>query len=361
MKRSMPLLLAVSLLVGLFTIAATTPGSGPMPQNLPRVLEAQRLLVAQEPDNAAAWNDLGNLLALAGMADPAEDAYRRATELDPDSAAYHYNLALLLQEADRLKRAAEQYRRVLELAPDHAWAHFQLGVIQEARGNRKQAVERYGEAFRIDPMLAFPDVNPHVIESDLITEAMLVGYRGGLVAPHAPRMYQEPGRLTYMLVRPQDAQAPPRAEEAGEARPPGTPATPPMTEPPPRRVLDTEGLEEGSVNQAAPQGRAGYRPPAQPPAAGRSPSTVRSWRPPTEGQEQERPDGRRESGEARPNQGGVVYGGAVGLPRGEESEAGEPPAARTVPRGRTPRGVGSTGSLEMILEPAQGAADSRLG
>ena len=176
---------------------------------------------------------------------------------------------------------------MLEIDPDNAWAHYQLGAILEHQGRDAKAVEQYGRAFRLDPSLAFPDVNPSVIASHLTTEAMLRGYRTGLEQTPAPRVYQEPKRIARALVSAEPMLAPedmpdgdamavetpqPDAGEDGAAAAPNGG---------PRRVLDSQDLSDRPANQATPPGRAGYRPPVQPGsgAAGRMPSPVRTSRP----------------------------------------------------------------------------------
>lgn len=358
MRRSVPILLALSLLVGLTTSLATR-AAGTAPANLPRVLEQQRALVRSHPDDPAAWNDLGNLLVLAGDRDAAEDAYGRAVELAPQRPSFRYNLALLLQESGRTKQAAEQYRKVLEIDPNNAWAHYQLGAILERQGRDTKAVEQYARAFRLDPRLAFSDVNPSVIGSHLTTEAMLRGYRSEPSETPAPRVYQEPQRIARALVQPEPMLAPEDMPDDGAAmvseRPaPTEPAEPAAAQPAgPRRVLDSENLGDRPVSQATPPGRAGYRPPVQPQAsAGRSPSEVRTWRPqPTP----ERNGGRVQGGTV---QGGTVVGGATAAPRApSDEEVGSPRDPRRrldVPR--PPIAVGSTGRLEMVLDDGAGRA-----
>jgi hypothetical protein len=329
--------LAAALAVGLAVFAATPP------THLPQALEAQRRLVADRPLDAAAQNDLGNLLLLAGDEAGAEAAYERAVELAPDRAAYHYNLALLLQQTDRPGRALEQFERTFELDPSNAWAAYQVGALYEQRERRRAAIEWYGRAFRLDPDLAFPDVNPHVIESELTAEAMIRGYRTGLVDPEAPRIYEEPGRISALLVTPAAVtvdpapadpmigQEPDRAGTAGgvgQARPAGGAAATPGAVPGgtvPRRVLTEEDLPAGPANQAAPQGGPAYRPPTR--------------------------------------RGGATVGGTVGVPGGVAVPT--PPAGRAAPRRPTetpnervivPRtggpfrpGLPSTGSLDNEL------------
>lgn len=365
MRRTVPILLTLLFLGGVAALATTVT-----PENLPRALEAQRGLVADNPGDGAAHNDLGNLLVLAGRYAEAEDAYRRAVEVDPEAASFHYNLALLLQQRGSLKDATRHLRRVVELEPGHAWAHFQLGVVLELRGRSRDAIAEYGVALQLEPGLAFPDVNPSVIESDLLTEAMLRGYRRGLVQPQAPRQYEDPGRITSLLLQSagdeglgegaaegstEGAGAPamePAGQAAGAA---GEADSGPPSEAGSRRRLNEGDLGEGPVNQATPLQGSGYRPPARP---------VTRFRPNQGGD-----DSTRTQRPARPSGGAASQGRPVGVvgvpgqvPRGAESSQGaqpdQPGSGRDLtqpdPRSRrTPRGVGSTGHLDTRLVPLE--------
>lgn len=345
MKRTtLTTLLAVAIAAGALAVVAATP-----PSNLPQALAVQQRLVAERPGDAAAHNDLGNLLLLSGDPAGAEEAYRQAVALSPDRAAYHYNLGLLLQQRGALRAARKSYLEVVRLEPSNAWAHFHLGWIAEQRGQEGRAVERYGEALRLDPNLAFPDVNPAVIDSDLITEAMLVGYRDGATSAQAPRVYADRARITALLLpspRPETTAEPtaatpqPETPRAVETGPGGQRGAGSASVTPPR-VLTGDDLGTGPVNQAEPGGGGGarYRPPAQQRGNVRERSQVRTWNQP----------------------------GVLGSPSPDETPEGRPagsspPEARPgVPRGRDlVPALSSTGRLEMYLR-GERAADERAG
>lgn len=58
-------------------------------------------VVAQEPDNAAAWVDYGSCYLVRGEFDQAIEHYRRAIGIDPELAEGHFNLALAYSELYR--------------------------------------------------------------------------------------------------------------------------------------------------------------------------------------------------------------------------------------------------------------------
>lgn len=216
MAKFLLAILALTLVVGLTTAADPTP-------NLERALVAQQEVVAASPFDPQAYNDLGNLYALAGRDDDAEAAYRRALELDPRSTAIHFNLAVLLQQQRRLREAQQALLQVLEIDPRHAWTHYQLGMLAAERGQRSKAIEHYARAFAYDPQLTFPRNNPHIIDNRLSTEALLVSQRYR-EAPSAkvPRQYADPARITELLLYVEDEpevgdEADPATEPPAEA------------------------------------------------------------------------------------------------------------------------------------------------
>ena len=196
-----PLLLLGPLLP--YLLATTTSDS------LARAIEVQRVLVEDRPGDGALWSDLGNLLALAGELEAAEQAYLEALRLAPDLFDAHYNLGLLLLGEERHDAAASHLREAAELDPGSAWARYQLGSSQRALGRRGDAIRAYAEAFRLDPRLAFSDVNPDVILNPWLTESLLHAHRkraprgetaSSDVAPaqvaSVPRTQGEPSRMT---------------------------------------------------------------------------------------------------------------------------------------------------------------------
>ncbi|MEM8961227.1 MAG: tetratricopeptide repeat protein [Acidobacteriota bacterium] len=196
------ILFVLVTLVAAFAVLASTPEPTP---NLEAALEAQRDLVADEPTNAVARNDFGNLLLLAGEPLAAEAAYREALELDPGFVSAHFNLGLLYQQRGEDDLAADRFQLVLDSDPEAAWAWYQLGVHHERKNNRNDAIEHYARAFALDSDLSFQSVNPQLIESRLVTEALLTAQQYSKPpAQQVPRMYGDPARIAeLMLDRPE--------------------------------------------------------------------------------------------------------------------------------------------------------------
>lgn len=242
---------------------ATFVARAAVPPSLDDALVKQKALATAHPDDPGVLNDLGNLEALAGATQAAETSYRRALELAPDDAAIHYNLGLVLAQRGDRSDAARQYRKVLALAPDHAWAHFQLGRLLEEQGLDDAAIAHYARAFALDPQLSFADVNPQIIDSRLMTRALLAAYGSRSPADVAPRLYAQPDHVAGLLLPavPAAKNGEGTATQAGaETAMRPTPAlsdaeTTAGAEPatgvvPPARRLDASDLTGGFVGQA---------------------------------------------------------------------------------------------------------------
>jgi hypothetical protein len=157
---------------------------------------------------------------------------------------------------------------VLEIQPEHAWAHYQAGALYEARGQESKAVDEYARALALDPQLAFPEVNPHVVENKLLTQAMLRAYQKDYGVPQAPSIYEDPHRIANLLVPPPQAPgAEATAKDTTAAKPaaqqpvqpgqqpagPGTAGRAPVAQPG-GAVIRERDLDTRMTGQAGPKG-----------------------------------------------------------------------------------------------------------
>ncbi len=212
MAKSSLALIVVLLLAALAVWADTTP------PNIDKALQAQYELVVERPDDAMAHNDLGNLLSLTGRLDEAESAYRRAKDLDAADPSIRFNLGLLFQQAGRLDDANQEFYSLLELDPKNAWAYYQLGVVAVDQGKNRKATELYARSFAIDPTLSFPEHNPHIIDNDLATEALLMSSRfKSDSTARVPRKYAEAARIADLMLEEEALAAEEMLEEEAEA------------------------------------------------------------------------------------------------------------------------------------------------
>lgn len=313
MRRRSSLILVSSLAA--LTAAVAIAALAAVPPNLTKAIEAQRRLTVERPQDPAVFNDFGNLLMLVPQAPEAEAAYRKAIELDPNKASALFNLGLLLQQRGELREAYDLYQRAVKADPNHAWAHYQLGTIEEVRGQRSKAVDSYARAFALDPQLAFPEVNPHIVDNKLVTQAMLRAYKNDFADnPQVPKMYDDAARIAALLV---PKPAPPVDETAAAPSPQRQPASrQPVagrgtTAAPSAPGAGSTVLREGDLDRRNPTGQAGAARGLRPaPGVQGQQRGLREWSRP-EPTVQEVPGGDDEDGDQpqviTPSPGGVYY------------------------------------------------------
>ncbi len=312
------------ILVASLAVLAAIAAVAAVPPNLSKAIEAQQRLAAERPGDAAVFNDLGNLLLLVPRPEEAEAAYRKALELDPQKASAHYNLGLLLQQRGELKEAMKHYEQTVKAEPGHAWAHYQMGTLYERWGQESRAIDSYGQAFALDPQLAFPEVNPHIVENKLVTEAMLRAYKGDYAPPQAPKVYEDPARIANLLVTNPEAAGKDPVANAPQPAVPANRQQPAVQGQNPGQVLREGDLDRGNpAGQAVPQGMSRGR-------------TLNSQQPPRGLREWNRPEPTIQE-----------------VPEGMTNEEVEPGPVITPPPGGVyyRPGVPSTGRLSLQLVP----------
>jgi len=353
---------ALAALIPAITLAAMTVS----PRNLEKALQAQRELVQQQPRDARAYNDLGNLLVLAGDLTQAEQAYLYALELDPDKVSTRFNLALLLQQTGRFRDALAEYQKVLSKDPSHAWTHYQVGSLYDYWHQDDLAIEAYAQAFSLNPQLAFSEINPHVIDNRLLTEALLKAHRAGQLSPAAPKAYDDPVRIGHLLIPPVPVDT--SGEEEGEddegEEPLAAGRSAPGEQEAAQLLTDGDLDPNAPANQAAPPAGVGrgsiYRPPSR---IQRPPRNLRQFQ-----QRQVQPGqipGSRNPPQARPGSGRPL-GNVVVQPNTDLNPGGANPTnplagrrpsetpSESPPQGSTPGfrpGTASTGRLDIQLTP----------
>ena len=103
----------------------------------------------QNPQDAAAWINLGRLLHVLGRTADAEAVYRRALEQVGRDPLLLYNQAVLLEDVGRTTAALEVYQAALAGDPNHADCHYNLARLYESLGKPQHAIRHLGEYRRL--------------------------------------------------------------------------------------------------------------------------------------------------------------------------------------------------------------------
>jgi len=110
--------------------------------------------VAQRPENARAYSNLGNAYKALGRHDDAARLYNEALKRDPNQAEAFNNLAAMDLEAGRVAAAVTACEAALRLNPNFADALSNLGSARSKLGQHAEALALLERAVRQKPTLA---------------------------------------------------------------------------------------------------------------------------------------------------------------------------------------------------------------
>ena len=74
--------------------------------------------ISINPNNAEAYNNLGNALKDQGMLEEAIEAFKQAVSIKPDFAEGYYNMANTLSDYGKVKEGILAYEKVVSMKPD---------------------------------------------------------------------------------------------------------------------------------------------------------------------------------------------------------------------------------------------------
>jgi len=107
--------------------------------------------VADKPDQAEAWFNLGQAAAMQKDCATAMDAYAHANKLSPSDADGFINASVAARKCNRLPEATAAARQAVKLAARSPQAHLNLGLALEASNKLDDAAQEYDVATRIKP------------------------------------------------------------------------------------------------------------------------------------------------------------------------------------------------------------------
>ncbi len=96
--------------------------------------------VELDPEFAAAWTNLGSLVAMTGELDRARDCFDHALRCDPEQPEAQCNLAELALRSGEIELAISGFRQVLRCDPDQLEAHYGLARALLEVGGKGQAL-----------------------------------------------------------------------------------------------------------------------------------------------------------------------------------------------------------------------------
>ena len=108
-------------------------------------------ILKNEPNNFAAYNNLGNIYFILGNLDSALQNYDNAIKLKKDFADAYNNKGNVLIKLNKKKDAIESYQKAIQFNKAHFQAYYNLGAALKEQKKYELAVENYKKAKKLKP------------------------------------------------------------------------------------------------------------------------------------------------------------------------------------------------------------------
>ena len=169
-KQTLMTSIVLALMVGFFgglvfgiyktssDLPAAGTGMGTADAERTQMLQALQENVRQNPDDAAAWIQLGHLNFDRNAVPEAIEAYERALALAPENAPVITDLGIMYRRAGRPEDAVHAFERAIAVDPRLENAHFNKGVgLLHDLDDREGAIRAWEKLLQINPLAMAPN------------------------------------------------------------------------------------------------------------------------------------------------------------------------------------------------------------
>jgi len=105
-------------------------GAAPaMEAELQESIEMLKAQTGENPEDAAAWIQLGHLYFDAGQAEQAIEAYEKALAIQPENADVWTDLGVMYRRNGKPKKAVAAFDRAIQIDPNHEISRFNKGIV----------------------------------------------------------------------------------------------------------------------------------------------------------------------------------------------------------------------------------------
>jgi len=134
------------------TAAVHAPKSEALTPYYYGLIEEYRTVLAEDPNNLAAVQALGNAYFDSGQWQEAIHMYERALAVNPRSTDVRTDMGTAYRNMGRPDRAIAEYRSALKLEPGHVSARYNLGVVYAYDvKDYKRAITIWEQLLRLAP------------------------------------------------------------------------------------------------------------------------------------------------------------------------------------------------------------------
>jgi cytochrome c-type biogenesis protein CcmH/NrfG len=125
-----------------------------------QIFELEKM-TKENPDDAAAWTNLGNLYFDTGNHQKAITAYTRSLELNPNNANVMTDLGVMYRRSGQPKKAIEAFGKAAKIDPKHETALFNKGIVlMHDLNDLDGAIQAWQELVKRNPAATSPTGQP---------------------------------------------------------------------------------------------------------------------------------------------------------------------------------------------------------
>ncbi|UCD33138.1 MAG: tetratricopeptide repeat protein [Desulfobacterales bacterium] len=128
--------------------------SDPKPDiNYAQKAKALEVAVMNNPDNTAAWIQLGHVYFDTDKYEKAINAYEKALELNPINADVLTDLGVMYRRSGQPRKAIENFDKAVAVDPKHETARLNKGIVLlHDLKDRDGAIQAWEELLEINPL-----------------------------------------------------------------------------------------------------------------------------------------------------------------------------------------------------------------
>jgi cytochrome c-type biogenesis protein CcmH/NrfG len=122
-----------------------------------QILKLEQYL-KNNPEDAAAWTQIGNLFFDSNQPDNAIDAYEKSLAIEPGKVEVLTDLGVMYRRNKQPQKAIEMFDKVIALDPGFETARFNKGIVLMHDLNDLEAgIKAWEELVKVNPMATTPN------------------------------------------------------------------------------------------------------------------------------------------------------------------------------------------------------------
>lgn len=113
---------------------------------------------AQNPDDASAWVQLGNLYFDSSNYQKAIEAYNKSLALNPNNANVITDLGVMYRRSGQPDEAVKTFDKAIKIDPNHETARFNKGIVlMHDLNDTEGAIKAWEELVALNPLALAPN------------------------------------------------------------------------------------------------------------------------------------------------------------------------------------------------------------